>query len=165
MGLSRNNHKSVPLYSSLSRWWKLYTYFQFALEYVWYEDLHLDNLNSRVELKSKNTQALRPRRSIAGKWYRYCVGYDTNWSENKIVTATELLPPKIKLPSRIGLFITGLIRIKVTRLKTCCKKGTLRHMSRYRNHRTVLCTTVNLHDTLNWEIIAPLQCNFFYCYT
>ena len=70
-GLPRNNHKSVPLHSSLSRWWKLYTYLQFTLKYVWYEGLHFNNLNSLVELKSKNTPALSLRsRSVAGKWCR-----------------------------------------------------------------------------------------------
>ena len=47
------------------------TYLQFTLKYVWYEGLHFDNLNSRVELKSKNTPALSLRsRSVAGKWCR-----------------------------------------------------------------------------------------------
>lgn len=33
----------MPLYSSLSRWWKLYSSLQFTLVYVWYEGLHFDN--------------------------------------------------------------------------------------------------------------------------
>lgn len=58
------------IFQSLTLVKNLHLFTVYTRVYVWYEGLHFDNLNSRVELKSKNTPALLRSRSIAGKWCR-----------------------------------------------------------------------------------------------